>query len=578
MFRAFRAEVTACLREALTGMGHPDIDVGLEEPPGQIDAGLASNVAFRLAEHRGEAPPDVAAAVADAVAIGDRRYIAEVTTAGPYINFTTTGAYLSDTVTAAMTEGWGQLEPTGTSVIIEHTSANPTGPIHVGRARNPIFGDALARLLRAAGATVERHYYVNDAGRQVATFTWAAERFAADALPEAARDRPDHQLVRYYQHGSSFLEEADPAEVAEATAAIDAIMQGLEAGDQATYERVHAVIDPVLTGMAESLERLGVHFDAFIEETRFIRDGSADAIIGALQELPASDREDGAWVLDLSEVGIDKELVFVRGDGTSLYTTRDLAYHRWKLEEFDEAVTVLGEDHKLQAEQLRATLRLLGVDTTGLAQPWYSWVTLPEGGMSTRAGTGINLDDLLDEAVRRARAEVVARDPELGAETIDAIAHAVGVGAVRYDIISKQPTKGITFDWDRALDVEAQSAPYVQYAHARASGIVDAASDAGIEPRVETAVITRPVERTMVQTIARYPMVIEEAAAELAPHTIATYVRECAEEFNQFYRKARIIGADDPEVAGARLAIVHGAQATLASGLGLLGVEAPEVM
>ena len=578
MFRAFRAEVTACLQEALDAMGHADVDVGLEEPPDQVDAGLASNVAFRLADRRGEAPPDVAAALAAGVEIGDRRYVAAATSMGPYINFTMTEAYLTDTVAAAMTDDWGRLESTGRSVVIEHTSANPTGPIHVGRARNPIFGDALARLLSAAGATVERHYYVNDAGRQVATFTWAVERFAADALPEPTRDRSDHQLVRYYQHGSSYLDAADPTEVAEATAAIDAIMQGLEAGDQDTYDRVHAVIDPVLAGMAESLERLGVRFDAFVEETRFIRDGSADAIISALQDLPESEKEDGAWMLDLSEAGIDKELVFVRGDGTSLYTTRDLAYHHWKLEEFDAAVTVLGEDHKLQAEQLRAALQLLGDDTSGLAQPWYSWVTLPEGGMSTRAGTGINLDDLLDEAIRRARAEVIERDPELGAEAIDAIAHAVGVGAVRYDIISKQPTKGITFDWDRALDVEAQSAPYIQYAHARASGIIDTAADAGIQPAVEPSVITRPVESRLVETIARYPMVIEEAAAELTPHTVATYVRECAEEFNQFYREARIVGAEEPDVAGTRLAIVQGAQATLASGLELLGVEAPEVM
>ena len=578
MFRAFRAEVTDCLRAALATLGHPTIELGLEEPPGQIEAGLASNVAFRLAEPMGETPPTVAASVVDAVDLRGHRYIEAVSSTGPYVNFTTTEAYLTDTVTAAMAEGWGQLEPTGRSVIIEHTSANPTGPIHVGRARNPIFGDALARVLAAAGATVERQYYVNDAGRQVATFTWAAERFDADALPPAERERPDHQLVRYYRHGSSYLEEADPAEVAEATAAIDAIMQGLEAGDQEAYDRVHAVIDPVLAGMSETLGRLGVQFDAYVEETRFIRDGSADAVITALQALPESRTEEGAWLLDLTSAGIDKELVFVRGDGTSLYTTRDLAYHRWKLRTFDEAVTVLGEDHKLQADQLRATLALLGEDTTGLAQPWYSWVTLPEGGMSTRAGTGIDLDDLLDEAVRRARAEVVARDPDLEAEAIDAIAHAVGVGAVRYDIISKQPTKGITFDWDRALDVDAQSAPYIQYAHARASGIIDAAAAASIEPVVDATVLSQPVETAMVETLARFPMVIEEAAAELAPHTIATYVRECAEEFNQFYREARIIGAEDPVTGATRLAIVHGAQATLAAGLGLLGVEAPEVM
>ena len=578
MFRGLRAEVAECLRGALTEMGHPGIDIGIEEPPGQIDAVLASNVAFRLADLRGEAPQTIAEAVVEAVDITGSQYIAEVTAAGPYVNFTITSQYLTDTVREAMMATWGQLESTDTSVIIEHTSANPTGPIHVGRARNPIFGDALARVLSAAGATVERQYYVNDAGRQVATFTWAVEHFGDEELARAEHDRADHELVRYYRHGSSYLEEAETPEVAAAHASIDAIMQGLEAGDEPAYERVHAVIDPVLEGMSATLHRLGVQFDTFVEESKFIRDGSADAIIDELQALPESEKREGAWMLDLAAEGIDKELVFVRGDGTSLYTTRDLAYHRWKLRAFDEAVTVLGEDHKLQADQLRAALELLGEDTAGLAQPWYSWVTLPEGGMSTRAGTGIDLDDLLDEAVRRARAEVMARDPELDTETIDAIADAVGIGAVRYDIISKQPTKGITFDWDRALDVEAQSAPYIQYAHARASGIIDAATAESIEPAVHRSVLERPVEATMVRTIARYPWVIEEAATELAPHTVATYVRECAEEFNQFYREARIIGADDSALAETRLAIVIGAQATLANGLALLGIDAPEVM
>jgi arginyl-tRNA synthetase (EC 6.1.1.19) len=315
MFRAFRAEVTGCLREALAEMGHPGIDIGIEEPPGQIDAALASSVAFRLADLRGEPPQAVAEAVVEAADITESQYIAEVSTAGPYVNFSITAQYLTDTVRRAMMATWGQLEPTDTSVIIEHTSANPTGPIHVGRARNPIFGDALARVLSAAGATVERQYYVNDAGRQVATFTWAVEHFGDELLPEADRDRADHQLVRYYRYGSSYLEEADPADAAAATASIDAIMQGLEAGDQATYERVHAVIDPVLEGMSATLRRLGVEFDRFVEESKFIRDGSAEAVIGELQALPESEKQDGAWMLDLTDAGIDKELVFVRGTG-----------------------------------------------------------------------------------------------------------------------------------------------------------------------------------------------------------------------------------------------------------------------
>src|SRR5699024_5303212 len=153
----------------------------------------------------------------------------------------------------------------------------------------------------------------------------------------------------------------------------------------------------------------------------------------------------------------------------SLYTTRDLAHHEWKVDNFDHAVTVLGEDHKLQAEQLRETRSILGNDTDKLASVYYSWINLPEGGMSTREGTGVDLDDLLDESIERAREEVESRldsrirDDELDEEDVARIARKVGIGAVRYDIVAKQPAKSITFEWERALDFEAQSAPYVQY-------------------------------------------------------------------------------------------------------------------
>ena len=593
MFRQFRSEVADALRDALAALELPTDDLGIERPPDEMDATLASSVAFRLAGEVGDAPPNVASEVADAVAVDGYDYLARVDTAGPYVNFHVGERYFVDTLDASATDvEYGSLPDRDTSVVVEHTSANPTGPVHVGRARNPIVGDAVANLLEYAGYDVDRHYYVNDAGRQMAVFTWAYERFdEADLDEPPARDRAEYDLVRYYRKGNAYLEAADPADVEAAEADIAGILQGLEAGDEETYERVGDVVDTVLGGMKACLARLPAEFDEFVKETRFMRDGSTDEVAERLKETEHAVYEEEAWQLELDEWGIDKNLVFLRSDDTSLYTTRDLAHHEWKLANYDRAVTVLGEDHKLQADQLDATLELLGNDTDRLGHVIYSYVNLPEGKMSTRRGTGVMLDDLLDEAIDRAREAVETRmddrirDDDLTDEDVERIAHQVGIGAVRYDIVSKQPAKAITFEWEDALDFEAQSAPFVQYVHARCCGILAEAAAAGVDVPdpgdsidVDAATLERDEARALLREIARFPAVIEEAADDLEPHTVATFTREFADAYNAFYRECPVVTAADPEVQAARVALVAAAKHTMANALDVVGVEAPASM
>ena len=588
MFLAMRTAVEAALTDALDHCGYPTDDLGIEEPPDDLDSVLASSVAFRLAGDAGAPPPAVADELAAEIDSDEYDYIGRVETRGPYINVWPSEQYFAETLEHAQETTFGNLPDQETSVVVEHTSANPTGPVHVGRARNPIIGDALARVLDYAGYDVERHYYVNDAGRQIAVFTWAYDFFDESDLPEPERDSPEYEMVRYYRQANTYLEEtASEAEVEAAEEEIQSIMQGLEEGEDAAYERVGEVVDTVLGGMRTTLERLPAEFDEFIKETQFMRDGSTDQIVERLKETDCAVFEEEAWQLELPD--IDKNLVFVRGDGTSLYTTRDLAHHEWKFDNFDEAVTVLGEDHELQARQLRSALEILGNDTDRLGTVHYSWVTLPEGGMSTREGTGIDLDDLLDEAISRAREEVETRldgrirDDELTEADIDRIAEQVGIGAVRYDIVSKQPTKGITFEWERALDFEAQSAPYVQYVHARASGIIaEAHADSLVDPESldiapDTDALETDAERNLLREIARFPAVIEEAADDLQPHVVATYTRELAEAFNGFYRECPVLDAN-PETREARLALVVAARHAVGNALDAVGVQAPDSM
>jgi arginyl-tRNA synthetase len=582
MFLSFRADVAAALSDALSALDVESTDPGIENPPESVDAVLASSVAFRLASEIGAPPPQIAGDLTAEIDPTEYDYIESVSQSGPYVNFHPSQAYYDDTLQAASDEGFGRLDAKDETVVVEHTSANPTGPVHVGRARNPIVGDAIANVLDFAGYDVSRHYYVNDAGRQMAVFTWAYETFDESDLAEPERERGDYDLVRYYRKGNEYLENASEDERTNAEDEISAILEGLEAGDEATYERVEAVVDGVLSGMRESLARLPVDFDEFVKETRFIRDGSTEDLVSRLKDTEYAVYEEEAWQLELPS--FEKNLVFLRSDGTSLYTTRDLAHHEWKFDNFDRAVTVLGEDHKLQAEQLRETLSILGNDTDKLDSVYYSWINLPEGGMSTREGTGVDLDDLLDESIERAREEVESRldsrirDDELDDEDVARIARQVGIGAVRYDIVAKQPAKSITFEWERALDFEAQSAPYVQYVHARTCGILSEAEGIDDVPAtVDASELTTAEERELLEVIARFPAVVERAADELAPHVVATYTRTFAEAFNAFYRECPVLSADE-EVRDARLALVAAARRTVANALGLLGVAAPESM
>ncbi len=582
MFLAFRQEVDRALASALDQLDFPAADRGIEEPPGDVDAVLASSIAFRLTDHADAPPPAIAERLAGAIDPADYEYLQAVSVAGPYLNFHPSPSYFQETLAAGQSASFGRLAPRDESVIVEHTSANPTGPIHVGRARNPIIGDAIARILAFAGYDVDTHYYVNDAGRQIAVFTWAFETFDESSLPAPERDRVEYELVRYYRKGSEFLETADAAEVEAAEREIQTIMQGLESGDESTYERVSQVVDQVLDGMQACLARLPAEFDEFVKETRFMRDGSTDDLTAELEALEEAYQEaNGAWALDLSTHGIEKELVFVRSDGTSLYPTRDIAHHQWKLESADRAVTVLGEDHHLQADQLSTVLDLLGENTDRLEQVFYSWVTLPDGGMSTREGTGVNLDDLLDEAIERARGEVESRldermrDDDLTDADIERIARQVGVGAVRFDIVAKQPSKGIKFQWEEALDFEAQSAPYVQYVHARCCGILGEAETEPGEPTAGTLESDEAEE--VLRVLARFPAVIEAAAEDLTPHKVATYTRDLAEVFNVFYRECPVLPADT-ETRATRLALVVATKHAMANALGVLGIDAPRSM
>jgi arginyl-tRNA synthetase len=568
-FQRFKEEVTAAVAAALKELG-VDATVVLDRAPSGM--GDLAFPCFPVAKALRRAPDAVAKELAGR--IRPQGMIQGLEARGGYLNFTVAFDRLAQEAledALRKKERFGSPDsPKGIRVLVEHTSVNPTGPIHVGRARNPIIGDTLARILRLAGYDVLTEFYVNDVGRQVVMMTWGVKHLELEKEPERPKD--DYRYVLFYQQANKKLESQPELE-----REVDEMLYKLEHGDPETVRLARENCEKVLSAILESLGRMNIRMDRFTWESKFVADGSVEKVIEALKRSEYCHDQDGAFYLELESFGIsgrETKWFFTRADGTSVYTTRDLAYHMDKFTRTDVAINILGEDHKLAMQELSAALSIMGVRKKPEIV-YYAFVSLPEGRMSTRKGRVVYLDDLTDEAVDRAYEEVKKRRTDLGEEKMREIARVVGIGALRYNIARVQAEKQIVFNWEDALNFEGSSAPFVQYAHARACSIL---SKAGAWSRsFDARLLVSSYERDLVKLIASFPSVVSECAEHRKTHVLCVFAQDLASQFNQFYRYMPVLKAD-AGVRDARLGLVEASMWALRNALNSLGIDAPEEM
>ncbi len=537
---------------------------GIENPPlgdGGAHADFASTIAFDLAKERKTSPIQIAAEIAMALSNDPALQNIRIETKGPYINFHTGNDFIRGSLLQAIIPGYGSRPALPVRIVLEHTSANPNGPLHVGHIRNTIIGDTLARAFRKAGHPVEVQYYVNDMGRQIAIVVWGFTHL--DSAPREG-EKGDHHVARVYIAANRKIEQ-EPEIVAE----VDSFMQKVENGDKETVSLFRNAVSECLEGFRDTLARLNARHDRFVWESDFIRNGDTSRVIARLMHQDEC-HEDGKLWIDLSAAGFEKEYVLRRSDGTTVYAARDLAYHIWKGKNFDRIIDVLGADHKLIGSQLIATLGLLGEKAPEIV--YFEFVSLPEGAMSTRAGKFISADELIDEVTRRAYDEVTARRDDLDEGARRAIARSVAIAAIRYDIVKISPEKSTVFNWEEALDFERQSGPYIQYAHARACSILGKAGD--FEPAFALSLES---EIALAKHIAKFPWVLTTSVRDLRPHLIATYARELADLFNVFYQYEPVLKSEG-ETRTSRLTLVLATKNTLQEALETLGIDALATM
>ncbi len=523
--------------------------VEVERPARPEHGDLSTNLAMKLARPYRRNPLDIARAVADGLARQVAKDPAETPVAAAeviapgFVNLR-----LSDGALEAVVEGivadpgrWGQVPPIDArSVNVEFVSANPTGPLTIGNARGAFIGDLLSRVLEAGGQQVTREYYFNDFNAQI-------RNLGASIIAI----RGGEQIPEDGYHGEYVNDLV--ASVPEAVWAA-ATAEGADAPD--VVGRWAAA--QVRAGIEASLEHLGVHFDVWKSEASLHAEGWVERAIERLRERGHVYELDGAIWFRSTAFGDDKDRVIIRSNGAPTYFAADIGYVTEKFSRgFDHLIYIWGADHHGTVARVRNAAQAMGYDSEHVQVLLYSWVRFVRDGvevsMSKRAGEFITLDELLSE---------------------------VGVDAARWFFASRGPTSAIDFDIELAKKQSNENPVYyVQYAHARIASILRKAADAGLEPAptIEGLLAGVP-EASLARVVVRLPEVIEDAVRAEETQGITAYATELATTFHAFYRDARVVDAEDPDLSRARLALVAAAKTTLARALGLLGISAPESM
>jgi arginyl-tRNA synthetase len=582
-------ETVLALAGELAGGADARQAITLERPPRADFGDYSTNAALLLAPAVGVAPREFAERLGEALVgrLGER--LARFEVAGPgFLNLFLADSWhreaLAEALGAGDSFGRGSAALVAERVIVEFVSANPTGPMHVGHARNAAYGDSLARVLAFHGHRVEREFYVNDAGSQVRKL---GESIGALARGERVPEDGYHgeyvvELVGEVEREIGALgcthDDANDESPAQAGASGESGEIGEARALGLDPDKLGAAAVKVMVGrMQSSLGAFRVlDFDHWAYESALhepredLHDAQGMVVspvehaLGLLEERGHTYRSEGALWLRTTDYGDDKDRVLVRSSGEHTYFASDIAYHQDKRERgFDRQIDVWGADHHGYMARMKAAYEALGGDPEHLEMLIMQLVHLMRRGeraqMSKRSGEFVTLEDLLSE---------------------------IGVDAARWFLLSRSHDTTIDLDLDLARAQSAENPVYyVQYAHARIASML---AKAGVE-RVERALASiggeggepeqlQPAERALIKKLLAFPGEVGEAAARRAPHRIAAYALELAQQFTAFYRDCRVLGAESSTQESRRLALCVASQRTIARALDLLGVDAPAEM
>jgi arginyl-tRNA synthetase len=517
-------------------------------------------------------------------ALGDVPGISRCEAVNGYLNlYFDTAAYAGRVVGDVLQKGsrFGAGEPTGSRIMLEFSHPNTHKAFHVGHLRGTILGDSVCRILEFAGNEIVRANYPGDMGLHVIKWLWGYLKFHNGEQPSADITQ---WMGQVYAEASKKLEENPDLETE-----VREVYARWDKRDPEVVALWEKTREWSLEGFRQMYQALDVKFNKYYFNSQEEKPGKV-IVEELVQAGIATDErgENGAVVVKIDEVlGLKKEqfrtAVILRSDGTALYATEDLALVKHKFSDYPDlakSLYLVDVRQSLHFTQVFKILEIAGYENAAkCGHISYELVTLPGNVvMSSREGTVVLLEDLLREAVSRARAETQKKNPALDSEQLESVAKAVGLGALKYPILARENTRLVTFDWQSALDFNGQAAPYIQYAHVRCNSILKKAG-AAIEdlPEADFDYALEPAEVELIDHVSRLPDEVQRAAAEYKPLIIASLAYEIARAFAAFYDACPVVQAEK-KIRTARLRLVAAVKYSIANALALLGITAPEVM
>ena len=550
LFEDYRKKITDDIKIA-----YPDVeesDVGFDRT-GHADFAFRT---FRIAKSTGRKAEQILSDIS--AVLSGKPYIESMAIDGPYINIKINPSVMFRELEESV-ELKGQFPDTFQDperVSVEHTSTNPTGPLHVGRLRNALLGDSIARILGRYGYRVTTQYFVNDSGRQIMALYEAYRRYNSGKKPDM------ETILSSYQRIYGEMENDPTIELA-----IKDLMNRYEKGDAELMDRIKSIASVALDNINTSLKKMGVKMDDYTWESDFIRTGELVDIVDSFSEILKE--EDGAkYILNPS----NEKIFLRRGNGTSLYFTRDIAYHKYKARTYDWIIDILGEDHKGHAKNLEFVLKNLMEMPNHIDFVFNAYVSLETGKMSTRKGNAVTIDELLERTQEEALKIVSEKRPDLPRGKLESISASVAKSSIRFNIIRINANKQVVFRWSEALNFEGDSAPYIMYSYARACGILKHAGSG--KPNYDNIVAQ---ERDLIVTMYQYPYRIMEAKNSLRPDIIANYTLDLVKKFNDFYRECPV-ASSDARTMGKRIRLVEIYKSIIEDVSKLLGIDLLEEM
>ncbi len=555
------------LAAQIEGMSKEDISATIEIPP-KPEMGDFAFPCFRLAKTMHKAPNIIAADIKEA--IGDVDYLDRIEVKDAYLNFfVKTEVFVKSMIEAANSENFGGSDiGEGKNICLDYSSPNVAKNFHVGHLRTTIIGNSLYKIFSKLGYNAIRINHLGDWGTQFGKLIVA---YKAWGSKEAVEKDGISELMKLYV---KFHEEADknPELVDEARA----WFARMEQGDEEALSIWQWFKDISLVEYKRTYDLLGVDFDYYLGES-FYRD-KCQEVVDKIAEAGLLKESEGAMIVDLSEYDM-APCIITKKDGSSIYATRDLAaiFYRKKTYNFCKCLYVTGQEQKLHFAQVFKVVELLGNEWAKdqLVHIPYGLVSLEGAKLSTRNGNIIYAEDILHDAIEKSLEIITEKSPNL--ENKEEVAKMVGVGSVLFNDLYNQRIKDVSFSWDKVLNFDGETGPYVQYTHARCSSVVRLAENFDPSNGVDFSVITEPDAIFLLKEINRFPKVVLDAADKYEPSIVARFAVDVAQAFNKFYNSTRI-NVPEENVKNARVMLTYLTKKTLSDALELLGIQAPEAM